>query len=194
MLRHTALKALVLLVFSASVLAVAEETVENDAAIDSVLLRLAIAVSDIERSKHFYTYALGYEIGFDGDITRDTVIDQLQLAPGQTVHFTVLRGASEVGEISGPGAMIGLMEIDNPPLPAMQRPGPGTIATGEGVLAIVASDMDTIYERMLELDARVLYPPTKSPDGSESELVVYDPDGLRIHVVVRHDDDSTDAD
>jgi hypothetical protein len=82
--------------------------------------------------------------------------------------------------------MIGLMHIDNPPVPAIERPGPGTISTGEGVLAIVASDMALVHARMLELGAVIVYPPTKSPDGSESELVLYDPDGIRIHVVVRH--------
>lgn len=159
---------------------------ELPAEVDSVLLRLAISVSDIEKSKRFYNYGLGYRVGFDGDITNPDVAAKLQLKEDQTAHFVVLYGAEEIAGEAVTGAMIGLMHIDNPPLPAIERPGPGGLASGEGVLAIVASDMDLIYARMQELGATILYPPTKSPDGSESELVVYDPDGIRIHVVVHH--------
>ena len=53
------------------------------AEIVSTLSRVAILVSDLEASKRFYTYALGYEVSYDGDITRPAVITQLGLAPGQ---------------------------------------------------------------------------------------------------------------
>jgi hypothetical protein len=53
-------------------------------------------------------------------------------------------------------------------------------------MAIVSSDIATIYERAKELGVTVLLPPTLSADESESEMVIYDPDGIRIHVVERH--------
>ncbi|MGI9225868.1 MAG: VOC family protein [Woeseiaceae bacterium] len=164
----------------------------QDDTIDSVLLRMALVVDDVEASKDFYSHVLGYTVGFDGDITRPAVIEQLQLAKGQTAHFVVLRGADSVDGRELNGAMVGLLHIDNPPLPAMQRPGPATLATGEGMMAIVTSDIATVYARAQELDARILLPPMKSADGSESEMVVYDPDGVRIHVVEVHTPRPTD--
>ena len=80
--------------------------------------------------------------------------------------------------------MIGLLEVDGPALPRMVRPA--DLAVGEAMMAVMTNDIGAVHERLLGLDARILYPPTRSPDGSESELVVHDPDGLRIHVVDRH--------
>jgi len=164
--------------------AVASETVKHP---DSVLLRMALVVSNLEASRRFYTYVLGYEISFDGDITRPAVLEQLQLAKGRTAHFVVLRGADSVHGRELSGAMIGLLHIGNPPLPAMKRPTQHTLATGEGMMAIVSSDIALVYARARELNAEILLPPTPAPDGSESEMVLYDPDGIRIHVVERHD-------
>lgn len=177
--------ALVLTV-SVSICAADENGVANDGDIDSVMLRTALVVSDIEASKRFYSYALGYTVSYEGDISRPAVLGQLQLEEGRKVSFAVLKGASSVKGRELTGAMIGLLHVDNPPLAEMVRPGPDTMATGEGMMAIVSSDIASIYERVQELGATVLWPPTLSADESESEMVVYDPDGIRIHVVERH--------
>lgn len=165
------------------------EPVAAQAGISSALVRTAITVSDIEASKRFYSYGLGFRVGFDGDITRAEVLEQLQLQETQTAWFVVLHGAEAVGGRDTAGAMIGLIKVDNPPLERISRPGPGTLAVGEGILAVVASDMEKVYARMLELGVEILYPPTDSPDGEYAELVVYDPDGLRVHIVVHNDQD-----
>ena len=83
---------------------------------DTVLLRMALVVSDVEASKRFYSYALGYEASFDGDITRPAVVEQLQLADGQTARFVVLRGAESVDGRELEGAMIGLLHVDVQPM------------------------------------------------------------------------------
>ena len=173
----------VLLCLSATV--VAEEEVDGEQSI-SALLRVAITVSDIEVSKRFYSYALGYSVGFEGDITSPWVTDLLQLHDGQTARFVVLKGGDTIGGQSLSSAMIGLMQIDNPPLQKLERPGEQSLAAGESVMAIVTEDIAVVYDRLLELNARVLHPPTIKPNGSETELVVYDPDGVRIHVVQSH--------
>lgn len=161
-------------------------TEADEVVIDSVMLRTALVVSDIEASKRFYSYALGYTVSYSGDISRPAVLEQLQLDEGREVSFAVLKGATSVKDQELTGAMIGLLHVDNPPLPRMVRPGPDSMATGEGMMAIVSSDIATIYERAKELGVTVLLPPTLSADESESEMVIYDPDGIRIHVVERH--------
>lgn len=161
-------------------------TEADEIVIDSVMLRTALVVSDIEASKRFYSYALGYTVSYSGDISRPAVLEQLQLDEGREVSFAVLKGATSVKDRELTGAMIGLLHVDNPPLPKMVRPGPDSMATGEGMMAIVSSDIATVYERAMELGVTVLLPPTLSADESESEMVIYDPDGIRIHVVERH--------
>lgn len=155
--------------------------------IDSALLRTAIVVQDRERSKAFYESALGYRVSFDGDITRPAVLEQLGLPKGQRVHFVVLKGADRVGGTAVTGAMIGLLEIQNPAPAAMKRPRGADLAVGESMLAVVTSDIEHAYRRAQALGIRVLLPPTEAPDGSEAEMVLHDPDGVRVHVVQRYD-------
>ena len=179
--------AVLLMIVSVSACSETElNTAADSVVIDSVMLRTALVVGDIEASKRFYSYALGYTVSYSGDISRPAVLEQLQLDEGREVSFAVLKGATSVKDRELTGAMIGLLHVDNPPLAKMVRPGPDSMATGEGMMAIVSSDIATVHERAKELGVTVLLPPTLSADESESEMVVYDPDGIRIHVVERH--------
>ena len=153
--------------------------------IESALLRLAIVVADPERSKRFYTEALGYRVTFEGDITRPAVRAQLGLEEGQTAWFCVLASDDIVAGEQLDGAMIGLLAISNPPPPTLRRPEGADLAIGEGMLAIVTSDIHTVRDRVAALGARILLEPMRSPDGREWEMVLHDPDGVRIHVVER---------
>lgn len=157
----------------------------DDGAPDSALIRLALSVTDADRSKRFYTFAFGFTAGFDGDITRPAVREMLHLEAGQRARFIVLHSAEELdGEHPG-GAMIGLLQVSNPGLPSMRRPAGRGLASGEGILAIMTSDIEAVALRLRELGAHILFGPARSADESEAELVVYDPDGIRIHVVQR---------
>jgi catechol 2,3-dioxygenase-like lactoylglutathione lyase family enzyme len=161
---------------------------EEEAGFVTAFIRLAMVVSDVERSKHFYQHALGYRARFDGDITRPAVLTQLGLSDDHRVRFVVLASPDTPPGVEWPdAAMLGLLSVD-PALPVMSRPKGADLAIGEGMLATVTTDMDTVYERLQELKARVLLPPMTSPDGSERELVFHDPDGIRVHVVERQAD------
>ena len=156
---------------------------EDGAGFDTALLRVALSVRDLDNSKHFYSYVLGMQAGFDGDITSPAVLEMLQLDDGQSVRFAILRSAQTVGNRDVTGAMIGLLEVSNPVPQHMQRPPGATMATGEGVLAMLTSDIYAIEARLKEVGATILYGPKASDDGSEAEVVFYDPDGIRVHVV-----------
>jgi catechol 2,3-dioxygenase-like lactoylglutathione lyase family enzyme len=146
-----------------------------------------MVVHDLEASKRFYTYALGYRVGFDGDITRPIIAAQLGLAEGQRAWFTVLESTNVFAGQKRDGAMIGLLSITNPEPPRMTRPAGHDLAVGEAMLAVRTTDIATAHARLRELGARILLEPLRSPDGTQVELVVYDPDGIRIHVVERSD-------
>jgi len=153
----------------------------------TALLRAALVVNDIDASRDFYHQALGFEPGFDGDITSRWVTDLLQLQEGQTVRFAILEGSDSVAGEPTHSAMIGLLEIDNPRLPQRPRPEGITVTTGEAVLAMVTSDIERVHARVQELGATVLFGPQQSVSGTESELVFYDLDGIRVHVVERNE-------
>ena len=99
----------------------------------------------------------------------------------------ILEGAKIVRGTAVEGAMIGLLRIQDPTLPVMTRPAGADLAVGENMLAVVTTDIETAYARMQAQGVKILLPPTPAPDGSESEMVVHDPDGIRVHVVQRHD-------
>lgn len=153
----------------------------------SVLSRTAIVVADLERSKRFYTYALGYEVSFDGDISRPEVLMQLGLGPAQRAWFTVLKSSQVIDGIRRDGAMFGLLSITNPAPPVMRRPDGAPLAVGEAMMAVRTTDIATVHARLRELGATILLEPMRSADGKQTELVVHDPDGIRIHVVQRAD-------
>jgi predicted enzyme related to lactoylglutathione lyase len=50
------------------------------------------------------------------------------------------------------------------------------------MMAMGTSDIETVYVRMQELGAKILRHPMTSPDGTQTELVVHDPEGTRIPV------------
>jgi catechol 2,3-dioxygenase-like lactoylglutathione lyase family enzyme len=151
----------------------------------SAVLRVAVVTNDVEASKRFYTYALGYEVSFEGDITRPGVVQQLKLQPGQKASFVVLRSSNVIKGQKRDAAMIGLLSVTNPSPPLMKRPDGIELATGEAMMAVVTTDIGKVYARLKELGAHILVEPLKSPDGRETELVVHDPSGVRIHVVER---------
>ena len=162
-------------------------TASADDAFNSTLVRTAIVVSDVDVSKQFYSRAFGFRVGFDGDITRPSVRHMLGLSDLQTAHFTVLHGSERLDGEPVAKSMIGLLYVAGPELEAIERPASHSLAIGEAMLAIMTDDIAAVFQRVRELDATILMEPMPSPDGSESELVLRDPDGLRIHVVERHD-------
>ncbi len=153
----------------------------------SVLSRMTLLVRDLEASKRFYTYALGYEVRMDRVIERAAVKTLMGLEGDQTVRFAVLASSHVIEGKRREGAGIGLIQVGNPAPPVMTRPGDALLASGEAMMAVRTSDIETVYARLQELGARILVHPMASSDGSEIELVVHDPDGIRIHVVQRPD-------
>ncbi|MDX2145548.1 MAG: VOC family protein [Rhodospirillaceae bacterium] len=158
----------------------------------SVMSRMTMVVADIEASKRFYTYGLGYELLGDNVITNPVVKTQMGVAQDRTVRFAILRSSHMIEGKKREGAQLGLIQVGNPALPVMTRPAGADLASGETMMAMRTTNIDLVYARMKELKARILLEPMKSPDGKETELVVHDPDGVRIHVVQRPDREVAD--
>jgi catechol 2,3-dioxygenase-like lactoylglutathione lyase family enzyme len=154
--------------------------------------RMTIVVADLEKSKRFYSYGLGYEVLSDNMIVSPTVKAQMGLPPGRTVRFAILRSSHLIEGKRREGAQLGLIQVGNPSLPVMTRPDRADLASGEAMMAVRTSNIDLVYARLNEMKARILLEPMRSPDGKETEIVVHDPDGVRIHVVQRPDREVAD--
>lgn len=153
----------------------------------SVMSRMTLVVKDADISKRFYTYALRYEVLADREIDREIVKIQMSVEMDQTIRFVILKSSHEILGKKRDGAGLGLIQIGNPAPPVMTRPKGADLASGEAMMAVRTSNIDTVYARLKKLDAKFLLHPMKSPDGTQTELVVHDPDGVRIHVVERPD-------
>jgi catechol 2,3-dioxygenase-like lactoylglutathione lyase family enzyme len=153
----------------------------------SVMSRMTLVVKDADVAKRFYTYALGYEALADREIDREIVKIQMGVAMDQTIRFVILKSSHEILGKKREGAGLGLIQVGNPAPPIMTRPDGAELASGEAMMAVRTSDIETVYARLQELGAKFLLHPMKSPDGTQTELVVHDPDGVRIHVVERLD-------
>jgi catechol 2,3-dioxygenase-like lactoylglutathione lyase family enzyme len=158
----------------------------------SVMSRMTLVVADIEASKRFYSYGLGYQVQSDNVITNPIVKTQMGLPQDRTVRFAILRSDHMIDGKKREGAQLGLIQVGNPALPIMKRPSGADLASGETMMAMRTTDIKLVYARMKELGARILLEPMASPDGRETELVVHDPDGVRIHVVQRPDREVAD--
>lgn len=153
----------------------------------SVMSRMTLVVKDADIAKRFYTYALGYDVLADRVIDREVVKLQMGVTTDQTIRFVILKSSHEILGKKRDGAGLGLIQIGNPAPPVMTRPKNADLASGEAMMAVRTSDIETVYARLQELDAKFLLHPMKSPDGTQTELVMHDPDGVRIHVVERPD-------
>lgn len=155
----------------------------------SVMSRMTLVVKDADIATRFYTYGLGYEVLADRVIDREIVKIQMGVSMDQTIRFVILKSSHEILGKKRQGAGLGLIQVGNPAPPIMTRPNGADLASGEAMMAVRTSDIETVYARLQELNAKFLLHPMKSPDGTQTELVVHDPDGVRIHVVERPDAD-----
>ena len=153
----------------------------------SVFMRSMLVVRDLETSKRFYTYALGFrverEIALDNSLTKS----QLGIPLSRKARFVLLVADGVINGRKRPSASIGLLQLDNPGSAPLSRPMNEVLAAGEHVMALRTNNIATVHARLTELGARFAVQPVKTPDGSATELAVYDPDGVRIHVVQRPD-------
>ena len=144
-----------------------------------ILPRNLLIVSDIEASKKFYSYGLGFEITRDAPITDKITFKHLGLADTHTAHIVVLRGKNQLYGVKRESAMIALLQVDNPPLPKIKRPA--NLAIGEVAMALRTDDIEAVIRRLKEIGATFAVEPVRTPDGL-IEMAVLDPDGVRMQI------------
>lgn len=151
------------------------------AALESVVKRTTILVSDIERSIAFYE-GIGFKVWLDRAGDRDPDSHAGLPLNGKPAHSRIA-----IMEGQHPDwAMIGLLEFSNPPLAWTRDPDDPTIGTSDAVLVIVTDDIKQAHENLQAMDARILDGPrdytSNSVVGMKYGYIMFfqDPDG---HVI-----------
>ena len=162
--------------------AAADEMTEQQAL--SLLARIAIVTPDYAASKEFYGDILGFEAVYSGDISRPIVREQMQLPESANIHFTIFKKPDgEVGGYDMAGAMVGLLQVTGVELPRMHRENNAPLSLGEPMLAIMTRDLATVEKKLKSAGTEFILEPMSAHDGTEMEMVVRDPAGVRVHIL-----------
>jgi catechol 2,3-dioxygenase-like lactoylglutathione lyase family enzyme len=152
-----------------------------DPMVGSPLVRAALIVTDLDRSRDFYGSLLGFTEEFASGVTRDAAVAALLgQPPGSLCRFVVIKRP-------GPAfGMIGLFEASEPTPPAAPAPS-AAIQRGNVFLVFYVKDFEPFLARLESLGGRLLVPPTlfSSKRGSQREIVACDPDGVRLNLLER---------
>lgn len=163
-----------------------EQIIAEDGRPNVALIRFCVIPADIERSVRFYRDVLGYDVVFDGDIEHPTNRIVLGLEPHEKARFIILRSDKQIDGQDVTTIGIGLLTIEGREhIPSANMPGDNSIAAGQAMLAMRTDDMAGLVARATEFGAIMPVAPveTQTKRGTELELVILDPDGVRMHVV-----------
>jgi len=153
----------------------------NDIHPGSPLIRAALIVRDLGRSRRFYGDLLGFTEEYASGETRSAAFTTLLGQPeGTLCRFQVLK---QPGPCFG---MIGLFELSEP-APAAAPPPSATVSSGNVVLVFYAADLGPFVARVEAYGGRLLAPVVDlaSRNRSQRELVACDPDGVRVNLIER---------
>lgn len=150
----------------------------------SPLIRTALMVRNLERSRRFYEAVLDLRgVYLDADLTQTVSWKLLGLPPGTAVRALILKPATIDGRPAPDFGMVGLFELGTaaPPCP----PAPGAVRFGEPVLVYYVADLAATLSAAVALGGSLLSGPETFaiPGVQVSEAIIRDPDGVAINCV-----------
>ncbi len=155
----------------------------------SPLVRTAVMVHSIARSRVFYEQVLGLAGTYlNADLT-DTVSQKLLgLPPGAAVRALILKPRDIAGRPAPDFGMIGLFEIAGAPEPPAPPRADG-VRYGEPVLVFYVPDLDAALEAVVRTGGRRMTGPEafEIPGVRVREAIVRDPEGVAVNLVEASD-------
>jgi catechol 2,3-dioxygenase-like lactoylglutathione lyase family enzyme len=148
----------------------------------SQMVRAAVMVSDLARSRDFYENVLGLtEVFFEAE-----------RASGGNSHLLLGMPStltSRVCILKAPGkpayGMVGLFELNNPKPPALTRDGMGA-NIGEAILVFYCEDLDEVTLKAKERGLSIIGGPMPYRVGGrvkQREMILCGPDGEKINLI-----------
>lgn len=150
----------------------------------ALLWRTSIVVKSIERSLKVYRDGLGLRAVYTPSVVSDPAVLEFMGAPsGGSIKFQILR--SEIaGEVSLNAGYVGLTEV-NGPAGSAPRGRAASSSSESPVLLFLVEDIQATGERLRAAGCRIAQAPTRREDGTWSQLLAIDPDGVRLLVSAR---------
>lgn len=151
----------------------------------SQMIRAALQVSDLDRSKAFYSEVLGLrEVYSEGTAEGGNMHELIGMPDGVTTRVCILKQP----DFSAYG-MVGLFEVTNPAPPKIERPSTGS-NIGELCMVFYCSDLDELIRRAQGHPHSIIREPVRlrvrgyvkqremamrGPDGEKINLIEWDP-------------------
>jgi catechol 2,3-dioxygenase-like lactoylglutathione lyase family enzyme len=145
-----------------------------DQAVSSTYLRTAIFTADRAATVKFYREVLGYE-----------ELATNELAPAEPGNaLGVPAGAKRVltGMKSKDGAGLSIMSVEHPDMKPLARPAAAANAWGDVMLVHQVTNIADIHRRAAAGGHEVLMAPRPSPSGRSQQMIMRDPNGVRLEL------------
>ena len=147
----------------------------------SAMVRTAIFVSDIARSRAFYEEILGWtEVYIDVELTEGNTWQLLGQPEGAGCHAVILKAPGD------PMGMVGLFELKEEAPPPVKRPEGARAHIGEGCMVFYCQDLDPVVAALESGGHEILSPPVAFEVGEykkQREMIFRDPDGMMINLI-----------
>ena len=153
----------------------------------SPMVRAALLVSDLERSRTFYTELLGLDaVFFEGELSEGNTHALLGLPAGTRLKAVILKAP-------GPAyGMVGLFELSDPKPATVQRQS-SAAHIGDVTLVFYCADLDPVHNRLRDEGHTIISPPVNLVIGDfvkQREMIFRDPDDVMINLIEWDPDDS----
>lgn len=145
------------------------------------MIRAALMVSDLDRSRAFYKEILELDDVFvEGEVDDGNMWEVLRVPQTTVTRLCVLKraGQPEFG-------MVGLFELSNPQPEPVQRPTTG-MNRGELTMVFYCDDLDTITAKLVAGNHVIVSPaaPLRLRGYvKQREMIFRDPDGALINLI-----------
>ena len=152
----------------------------------SQMVRAALQVSNLDRSKAFYTEVLGLtEVYAEGEAQGGNMHALIGAPDSVTTRVCILKQPDFTAY-----GMVGLFEVTNPAPPKIERPSEGS-NIGELCMVFYCSDLDELIGRAKGHEHSIICEPVRlhvrgyvkqremairGPDGEKINLIEWDPD------------------
>lgn len=145
------------------------------------MVRAALMVSDLEKSREFYENVLGLtEVYIEGAATGGNMHALIGMPDSITTRVCILKVPGQPAY-----GMIGLFEVKNPAPPKIQRPGSGS-NIGELCMVFYCDNLDPVYEQAKKRGLAVVSPPVPlrvRGHVKQREMTLRGPDGEKINLI-----------
>lgn len=152
----------------------------------SPLIRTAVMVRDLARARRWYGAVLGLtEVYFEGDLSATSSWRLLGMKEGSAIRACIVKAAP--GDYPVPDfGMVGLFEMGDTSLPAIEGQRANGVRFGEAVLVFYHPDLDRASAAALAHGGSIVCPPIgfKIPGRADGrEMVLRDADGVAVNLI-----------